>query len=63
MAEARGAEARSMAKGKAALGQMAAACRQHNKVTDEDISVLRGVLNRIAPDKVIKTVVCQCWIK
>lgn len=42
-----------MTKGKATLGQMAAACRQHDEVTGEDMTaVLRGVLNRIAFEKV-----------
>lgn len=43
-----------MVTGKITLGQMAAACRQHDQVGDEDVIALRGVLNRIAPDKVIK---------
>ena len=43
-----------MATGKTTLGQMAAACRRHDEVGDEDVIVLRGVLNRIAADKVIK---------
>lgn len=43
-----------MATGKTTLDQMAAACRQHDEVSDEDVIALRGMLNRIAPDKVTK---------
>lgn len=54
--DARGMDAinSSMAKGKATLGQMSALCRQHDEITDEDVIVFRGALNRIVPDKVIR---------
>lgn len=52
-----------MATGKITLGQMAAACRQHDQVGDEDVIALRGVLNRIAPDKVIKQkCIDRCYV-
>ena len=52
---------RDMATGKATLGQMAAACRQHDEVADEDVVMLRGVLNCIALDKVIKSCCVRAW--